>query len=383
VGGELRVASLAGFQDIVTLSETYGYTIENDALGVDYSELDIAEFFSASLDWSHTRTGRTILDTGLTVRLLEFSTENIRHNVSILAEETYGELLGGSTAFVAIPGVRTGFGLRFGRGKLPPWEFALHYRLERAAFPTGVLADEGPFYLSRFDATIRRSILLGAADSQSDDTRSGASDRDSRTIAEARAGAETRWTPHPLLIYADPGGFLTRGARIGLEYELTPRWSVGVHGRWAASLAMAEIIPDVTTLQQPEFAWPGVSLRWYEAPRTLDHGAREAGWYVGGVVEYGWFDLPPVERVRPADEVEFVTNSGSLWFVLAEVGYRRPIGRSGFLDVGVQAGGRLGEGYTSRQYLRFADGTTEDHAVTTLDAGTWIYPTLSVGTRLY
>jgi hypothetical protein len=390
VGGELRIASLAGFQEIAILSETYGYTIENDALGGDYSELDITELFGASLDWSHTRTGRTILDAGLTLRLLEFSTDNIRYNDgSILEEETYEELLGGSTAFVAIPGVRTGIGLRFGRGDLPPWEFALHYRMERAAFPNGVLAEEGPFYLSRFDASIRRSILIGVAGDEAGDGTgeaarpAGPSGQDTTSVAEARARAEERWTPHPLWIYADPGGFLTRGPRMGVEYQLTPRWSVGVHGRWAASLAMAEIIPGVTTLQQPEFAWPGASVRWYTSPQSVDHGTREAGWYVGAIVEYGWFDLPLLERIRPEDEVEFVANSGSLWFLLAEIGYRRPIGRSGFLDIGVQAGGRLGEGYTSQRYLRFADGTTEEPTVTTLGAGTWIYPTLSLGTRLY
>ncbi|MFO8044156.1 MAG: hypothetical protein R6U25_13210, partial [Alkalispirochaeta sp.] len=351
VGGELRVATVWGKHEMGIQSTNY----EEQPDGEYYAGLAIEELFATSVDWSHTRTGRAILDAGLTLRLLEFSTDNIRSDSGsgIVEEETYEELLGGPTAFVAVPGVRTGFGLRFGRGELPPWEFALHYRLERTAFPNGVLADEGPYYLHRFDASLRRSMFIGTlgddGDAGDDDagaevsaSTAAATDADAETtdqpttsVEEGRTRAEERWTPYPLWIYADPGGFLTRGPRLGLEYQLTPQWSVGVHGRWAASLAMAELLPVDATLGQPEFAWPGASLRWYQNPQALDPAERSAGWYAGAIVEYGWFDLPLIEGTRPEDTDEFLTNAGSMWFVLAEGGYRLPWGRSGFLDLGV------------------------------------------------
>ncbi|HKK47839.1 MAG TPA: hypothetical protein VJ932_02000, partial [Alkalispirochaeta sp.] len=122
-GGELRVAPIGGNHVLHVLTSSNPM-------------LHISELFQVSGDWSHTRTGRTILDAGLTLRLLELSTDTIRsansEDSDVLIEETYEELLGGSTAFVAIPGVRTGFELRFGRGELPPWGFSLHYRVERA-----------------------------------------------------------------------------------------------------------------------------------------------------------------------------------------------------------------------------------------------------------
>ncbi|MEX2444045.1 MAG: hypothetical protein WD492_10590 [Alkalispirochaeta sp.] len=401
LGGELRVGSVGGRQDMAILSDSYGYTIETNPDSGSYSELDVSEVFMTAFDWSHTRTGRTIIDAGFTLRLLEFSTDNIRyHDGSILQEETYEELLGGSTAFVAIPGVRTGFELRFGRGELPPWGLSLHYRLERAVFPNGILADEGPYYLNRFDASLRRSVYIGmtqdgggddgggAANTGAARTEAGPTETDTRTAEEGRARAEARWTPRPIQIYADPGGFLTRGPRMGLEYQLAPQWSVGVHGRWTASLAMAEILPVDATLHQPEFAWPGVSLRWYQQPQDRPPQEVASGWYAGGIVEYGWFDLPryvygEAGSSEDGSWYESFTNEGSLWFVLAEGGYRLPMGRSGFLDLGVQAGVRLGEGYRTVRYTEYEDGFTETETEASMGAGTWMYPTLSVGTRLY
>ena len=118
-----------------------------------------------------------------------------------------------------------------------------------------------------------------------------------------------------------------------------------------------------------------MSLRWYQnaqdyplQPSLTDD--RTAGWYAGGIVEYGSFDLPLKEGTSPDDEDEFLSNGGSFWFVLAESGHRLPVGRSGFLDVRLQAGARLGEGYERKRYQVLSVGTTETHTSTSVGAGT-------------
>mgnify|MGYP001292776837 CR=1 FL=1 len=381
LGGELRVAALGGWRHVVTLSDNYSYTIDDPAYSGDYSELDVNQLFLASAGGTYTRTGRTLLEAGLTLRLLDFSIGNIRYQDDVLQEQTYEELLGGATAFVPVPGIQTSLGFRFGRGALPPWELSIGYRLDRLAFPNGILSDEGPFYLHRIDVAFRRSVFLGDDVPPPTDAPWPGAGRTSKTLDEGRAAARDRWQPLPVRIYADPGGFFTRGPRLGLEYAVNPQWSVGLHGRWAASLAMAEVLP-VDSLRRSEFAWPGVSLRWYQQPQPRAPGADRRGWYAGGIVEYASFDRPNGHGIG-ADPGEYTTNSGSLWFLLAEGGYRIPAGRSGFIDLGVQAGFRFGEGYRSERFLVLSDGSQEFQTGTSINGGTWLYPTLAFGTRLY
>jgi hypothetical protein len=414
LGGEVQIGTLTGSESLVSLGADFTYAIEGTE-DRDYVELDVNQLFLVMAGGSYTRTGRSLLEAGLSLRLLDFSTGNLRYETDFLQEEVYEELLGGGTTFVAVPGVTTGVTVRFGRGVLPPWEVGLTYRLERLAFPNGTLADAGPFFVSRFDAALRRSIQLGPllagtegslplpGSSGGDGSYGGAGAGGGNaapaatrtgdpppTAATARAAAEERWTPSPLILYADPAGALIRGARIGLEYIVDPRWTVGVHGRWGGAgmgpfVGLAKEMPA-----RVEYHWPGVSVRRYQ--RDQDVAAREgrSGWYAGGVIEYANFDLPARRETYtdPSDPLNPTGGSvqvdeGSLWFVLVDGGYRLAIGRAAFLDLGAQVGVRFGEGYRSATTEFFGDGSEQVVEEIVIGSGTWVYPTLAIGTRLY
>jgi hypothetical protein len=408
VGGEMQIGALAGSESLASLGEDFEFAIAGTA-DRDYVELVVNQLFLVMAGGSFTRTGRSLIEAGMSLRLLDFSNGNLRHETDFVQEEVYEELLGGGTTFIAVPGVTAGVTLRFGRGDLPPWEGALTYRLERLAFPNGTLADEGPFYVSRFDAALRRSIqlgpLLGGTDGSArrdvraglDDPRDGADGNGAPppvtpadaplSVATSRAAAEERWSPSPLLLYADPAGALIRGARIGLEYIIDPQWTIGVHGRWGGAgmgpfVGLAAEMPA-----RVEYHWPGISIRWYQRAQNAPATEGRAGWYLGGIIEYADFDLPARREEYSSLEGSaggsLQVDEGSLWFFLADGGYRFDIGRAAFLDLGAQVGVRFGEGYRSVTTEFFDDGSGQVLEEVSIGSGTWVYPTVAIGTRLY
>jgi hypothetical protein len=133
--------------------------------------------------------------------------------------------------------------------------------------------------------------------------------------------------------------------------------------------------------------YPGLSVRRYFQPQRS--GPEPRGFYLGVVGEY-------IDFAQGGDGAEFYSDEvneggtigyryqeGNLWVVQLEGGYRLPIWRSAFLEIGGQLGRSFGEGFYSASEEIAADGTVRTVDDYDYGPGLWFNPVIALGTRLY
>lgn len=296
------------------------------------------------LHWSYSRSGLWYLRTGIGYSLAFFGA-SIEEGDGTPAENTaFAEELYGTTPNMSIWSGTVGLGRRFGPGDWKPWHALAQYRLNTFRLPGPV--DPGtPLYQHQFEFQVKRSIALGDGGATGVPSAGDGGDSD-RTAGElstarARAAAETRWRPSRLAVFFDPGGFLMGGGRVGAEYFTGERGSLSLYLRLGTGFFQLDQILD------PNVAWPGIAGRYYFAGTRAADGELQRGWYAGGMAEYGDFTNPWYDISGLSDGNEYLdtneVSGGEMFLLHAEGGYRLRVGRSGYLDLGLQIGRGWGE----------------------------------------
>lgn len=339
------------------------------------------------LDWTYTRSGRGYFRAGLDYTLLgsrlsDLDEERMEVGGPVSAEERFRHALygGGEQTRIEMYGLHLGAGLRFGRRPALPWELGLLYRLAFINMGEGSIADRGLLYGNGVAAQLSRTFRLGEPAGEEPLPPTGA-----RPFERGRRRAEQRWAPLPITIRMDGGGMVAIGPFLGAEWLLTDQLSLGVLARYSIW-----IDGDGVNGQTLNVLFPGITGRFYLSPQRSSGKLR--GVYFGGSFEYhdysrGADALLLIEGVdEGTTEVEYQRTRGSLVFLMAETGYRLPLWRSSFFEIGVQTGWALGRGRSEEILRTAADGTilaVEETAGGAIDPGPRISPVLAFGTRVY
>jgi len=247
-------------------------------------------------------------------------------------------------------------------------------------FGEGRISEQPPLFGHTIGVELGRAFQFGPSIGQSQGLPDGP-----QPFASAREEAERRWTPFPVILRADVGGIAGIGPFLGAEYLVTDHLAIGLLARLSIWMDYGTGV----TAHMPHVLFPGIAGRYYFTSQSGAEAPR--GFYLGGTVEYhdyarGAGDLSTRAETDENGWTGYYRVEGSLVFPMAEAGYRLPLWRSSFLELGLQLGWALGEGRTEDEVTLAPDGTVnnvEASADGELSPGPRISPVFVLGTRLY
>lgn len=320
---------------------TGGFVAYEDGYGRREPYVDVNDLFFVRGSYRYSRSGRSHIELGIQMRLFRleraaFDPDDIDASdggIALTNEEIVTAAFFGDEDQVTIwsPGVRFGVGWRFGRSPTRPWEVGLDYSLQYFDFNAGSV-DPHTFYVPGLSLTMGRSFGFGGSATSGVAIPTPVGDR---RLQQLREQTEERWAPAPVSIRFDPGGFLTAGAAVSLEWNPLPQLGVLVQGRHYGPRSP---VPNIASTH----LYPGIGLRYYF--RSASSLGPPSGAYVGTVIEriaYEWWGT--ASQVATRTELTISDYSGVVWIPQLDVGYRLPVWRSSFVDLGVTVGYPIGE----------------------------------------